>query len=86
MTDQPMPSATGELASALAEVGGLLANDGFTSAWEVTEAGVVFRVGVGDTECADCLVPRPVLEVMLNNALQDTDYTLARVEMPASQA
>lgn len=68
--------------TALADVTAVLASDGFTAAWEDTDEGVVFRVGIGDTDCADCLVPRGVLELMVGSALEPTGRRLARLEMP----
>lgn len=67
---------------ALADVVAVLDRDGFTSEWEDTDAGLVFRVGAGTAECADCLVPKSVLELIVSNALAGTGRTLARVELP----
>lgn len=71
--------------AALAEVVAVLDSDGFTAVWEETDEGVVFRVVVGGTDCADCLVPRPVLELMLGSALEPTGRPLARLEMPGDR-
>lgn len=68
--------------AALAEVATVLHSDGFTAAWEDTEEGVVFRVGIGVADCADCLVPRGVLELMIGSALEPTGRRLARLDMP----
>lgn len=68
--------------AALAEVVAVLHSDGFTAAWHETDEGVVFRVGAGTADCADCLVPRAVLELMVGTALGSTGRRLARVEMP----
>jgi hypothetical protein len=70
------------VAEALLPVCEVLQSDGFTGEWEETDAGVVFRVGVGSADCEDCLVPRKVLELMVGNALEPTGLRLARLEMP----
>ena len=64
----------------------MLDADGFIATWEQTPDGASFSIGIGDTDCADCLVPRPVLELMLTNALADTGYRLAQLRMPTDPA
>jgi hypothetical protein len=71
-----------EVGEALAPVRAVLETDGFTGDWQETDAGVVFRVGVGSADCEDCLVPRAVLELMVGSALEPTGRRLARLEMP----
>jgi hypothetical protein len=68
--------------AALAEVAAVLDTDGFTAVWEDTDDGVVFRVGIGAADCADCLVPRAVLELMVGSALEPTGRPLARLDLP----
>jgi len=70
------------LADALASVREVLESDGFTGEWQETDAGVVFRVGLGTADCEDCLVPRSVLEMMVGSALAPTGRRLARLDMP----
>lgn len=70
------------VAEALAPIRAVLESDGYTGEWEETEGGVVFRVGAGTADCADCLVPRAVLERMVGSALEPTGTALARLEMP----
>jgi hypothetical protein len=73
---------TTDVGEALAEVCAVLDSDGFTGEWQESDDGVVFRVGVGTADCEDCLVPRPVLELMVGSALVPTGRRLARLEMP----
>ena len=82
---EPSP-ASPTLDTALAEVARTLDADGFVASWEQTEDGVSFAIGIGDTDCADCLVPRPVMELMLANALADTGLRLASLRMPTDPA
>jgi hypothetical protein len=73
-----------ELDRALTGLRDVLGADGYHL--DCTTAGnhsVVVRVVAGPDACADCLVPRPVMEGILADALQATPYTVARVEMPA---
>lgn len=76
----------GLIEEALAEINTFLASDGFTSEWDIDASGAVtFRIGAGDAECPECLVPKPVLEAMLNDALAGTGHPLADVQVPAPQ-
>lgn len=77
-----MPDPAPTLDAALADVRTALDSDGFSATWTDTENGVVVRVGAGDADCADCLVPRPVLELMITNALEPTGRPLARLDLP----
>ena len=74
------------LRAALQDVVDLLERDGFTSNWRRTEGGLVFSVGVGAADCADCLAPEPVLRMMIQNAIHGTGLELERVEMPSAHA
>jgi hypothetical protein len=76
---------TQDIGEALAEVCSVLESDGFTGAWQLTGADVVFRVGLGTADCEDCLVPRAVLELMVGSALAPTGLRLARLEMPGEE-
>jgi hypothetical protein len=76
-----------ELDRALTGLRDVLGADGYQL--DATASGdhsVVVRVVAGPDACADCLVPRPVMEGILADALQATPYTVARVEMPADGA
>ena len=74
---------THSMEEALADINSFLARDGFTSDWETDESGAVtFHVGAGEAECPECLVPKAVLEAMLNDALEGTGHPLAAVQVP----
>ncbi len=78
-TDQP------SLDVALAEVQTLLERDGFTASWDLDEqGGLRFRVGATDTACIDCLVPKPVIEAILADALEGTGHHVAEVSLPGT--
>jgi hypothetical protein len=60
----------------------MLATDGYELRWSLSSPGTVLvRVVAG--ACADCLVPRPLMEGILSDALGPTPYTLDRVVLPA---
>jgi hypothetical protein len=40
---------------------------------------MVVRIAAGPDACADCLVPRPVMETIMSNALEPTPYTLDHI-------
>jgi hypothetical protein len=61
----------------------MLAADGYLLRWSVTEAGkVAIQIQAGEGACADCLVPLPVIEGIMSDALGATPYTLDRVVLP----
>ena len=63
----------------------VLAADGYTLEWSVDERDrVVVRILAGEDACADCLVPLPVMESIMSDALSATPYTLDRIVLPAS--
>ena len=62
----------------------MLASDGYTLSWSVTgEDRVIVRIEAGPEACADCLVPLPVMEAIMSDALAPTGYTLDHVVLPA---
>ncbi|HLM03857.1 MAG TPA: hypothetical protein VK402_01560 [Blastococcus sp.] len=78
-------SAT-ELGTALAAPTAMLESDGFVATWEVDAAnGVHFTVLPGSAECQDCLVPKPVMEAIIGEALEGTPWSLAEVTLPADK-
>jgi hypothetical protein len=75
-----------ELRSALAAPTHMLESDGFEASWEVDAAnGVHFTVLPGSAECQDCLVPKPVMEAIIGDALDGTPWSLAEVTLPADK-
>jgi len=64
----------------------MMASDGYTLSWSVTgEDRVVVRIEAGADACADCLVPMPVMETIMSNALDPTPYTLDHIVLPATE-
>ena len=52
--------------------------------WQADDQGkVVVRIEAGPDACADCLVPLPVMQAIISDALADTPYSLDRIELPA---
>jgi hypothetical protein len=76
-----------DLRAALAAPTQMLESDGFEASWEVDATnGVHFTVSPGRAECQDCLVPKPVMEAIIGDALEGTPWTLAEVTLPADKA
>jgi hypothetical protein len=74
------------LDTALQEFRDMLATDGYELNWTVTgEDKVQIQIVAGADACADCLVPLPVIEGIMTDALAPTPYTLDRVLLPASE-
>jgi hypothetical protein len=62
----------------------MLATDGYELRWSLSSPGAVLvQVVAGEGACADCLVPRPLMEGILSDALGPTGYALDRVVLPA---
>lgn len=81
------PSTTPESSTTLDEAFGelttVLAADGFAAEWDAdADRRLRFRILATDAACAECLVPRVVLESMLTAALEGTGYELAEVALP----
>ncbi|TFD59661.1 hypothetical protein E3T43_03455 [Cryobacterium sp. Hh7] len=71
--------------TALAGFRDMLATDGYLLSWEETKPQlVVVRIAAGEDACADCLVPQPVMEAIMTQALAGTDYTLDHVVLPGA--
>lgn len=68
---------------ALAEVQAFLQRDGFTASWSLDgQGGLRFCIDATETACVDCLVPQPVIEAILTDALQGTGHRVAEVTLP----
>ena len=83
----PGPAAPGAAAldGALQKFRDVLAADGYILGWSVTEDDrVIVRIEAGAEACADCLVPLPVMEAIMSDALGPTPYTLDHIVLPAS--
>ncbi|GGP12858.1 hypothetical protein LDL08_32150 [Nonomuraea glycinis] len=62
----------------------LMATDGYELTYSVAgEDRVVVEIVAGADACADCLVPLPIMESIMSDALAPTPYTLDHVVMPA---
>ncbi len=82
-TDRSDPALTAALAGPTA----MLESDGFEAAWEVDAVnGVHFTVSPGSADCQDCLVPKPVMEAILADALDGTPWSVAEVTLPADKS
>jgi hypothetical protein len=67
----------------MTEVGSLLERDGFTLDWSVEpDGGITLKIGAGEADCADCLVPEPVLRAIVSKALGSSDYYVKRLDLP----
>ena len=73
--------------AALAKFRDVLAADGYQLDWSLSGAGrVTIRIVAGPEACADCLVPLPVMEAIMTDALGPTPYALDHIELPAAHA
>jgi hypothetical protein len=62
----------------------LMATDGYELTYSLAgEDRVVVEIVAGADACADCLVPLPIMESIMSDALAPTPYTLDHVVMPA---
>jgi hypothetical protein len=81
-TPAPDPATT-VLDGALQGLRDMLGADGYTLAWSVTgQDRVQVQILAGEDACAECLVPLPVIEGIMSDALGPTPYTLDRVVLP----
>ncbi|NEE00449.1 hypothetical protein [Phytoactinopolyspora halotolerans] len=72
--------------AALQQFRDMLANDGYLLTWSKSgEDQVVVQVEAGPDACADCLVPQPVMEAIMSEALEATPYRLDHVVLPAGE-
>jgi hypothetical protein len=81
------PAAVGaadELETAFRRFRDMLASDGYTLSWSVTgQDRVIVQIEAGPDACADCLVPLPVMEAIMSDALAPTRYALDHIVLPA---
>lgn len=69
--------------SALQQFREMLASDGYLLNWSALDNDrVVVEIEAGEDACADCLAPKPVVEVIMAAALASTPYTLDHVVLP----
>jgi hypothetical protein len=80
----PDPGGPAILNGALQGFRDMLAADGYELNWSVTgQDKVQVQIVAGQDACADCLVPLPVIEGIMSDALAPTPYTLESVVLPA---
>lgn len=81
MTSDPVAST---LDGALGKFREMLASDGYDLSWELTGSGkVVVQIEAGPEACEDCLVPLPIMEAIMSDALAPTPYALDHIVLPA---
>jgi hypothetical protein len=79
------PDAAAELDRALQGFRDTLAADGYELRWSLSSPGqVVVQILAGAGACADCLVPLPVMEAIMSEALSPTRYALDHIVLPAA--
>jgi hypothetical protein len=72
------------LDGALGQFREMLASDGYDLSWELTEQEkVVVQIEAGPDACEDCLVPLPIMEAIMSDALAPTPYSLDHIVLPA---
>lgn len=72
------------LDEALGKFREMLASDGYDLHWELTEQSrVVVQIEAGPEACEDCLVPLPIMEAIMSDALAPTPYVLDHIVLPA---
>ena len=61
----------------------MLAADGYLLGWTESQPGkLTVNIEAGEGACADCLVPQPVMEAMMSQALSSTSFELDKVVLP----
>lgn len=84
---EPGSGANPEVDGALQGLRDVLGADGYRLDYAVEgERALVVSVLAGPDACADCLVPAAVMEGILADALKETPYSVARIDMPADEA
>jgi hypothetical protein len=72
------------LDGALGKFREMLASDGYDLHWELTgQDKVIVQIEAGPDACADCLVPLPIMESIMSDALASTPYALDHIVLPA---
>ena len=72
------------LDGALGKFRDMLASDGYDLHWELTDQEkVVVQIEAGPEACEDCLVPLPIMEAIMSDALTPTPYALDHIVLPA---
>jgi hypothetical protein len=81
--DDPRTPGESTLDAALGKFRDMLASDGYDLSWSLTgQDKVVVQIEAGPEACADCLVPLPIMEAIMTDALAQTPYGLDRIVLP----
>ena len=81
--DAASPGTPQTLDHAQQRVRDVLAADGSDLRWSVTaQDRVVVEIQAGPEACANCLVPLPVMEAIMSDALAPTPYRLDHIVLP----
>jgi len=84
MTSDAVASTPASIDAALGKFREMLASDGYDLSWKVTDQDkVVVEIEAGPDACADCLVPLPIMEAIMSDALAPTPYALDHIVLPA---
>jgi len=77
------PGTPRALDHALQRFRDVLAADGYDLRWSVTAPDrVVVEIQAGPEACANCLVPLPVMEAIMSDALAPTPNRLDHIVLP----
>jgi len=81
-----MSAPEAEIDAALEEYREMVAKDGYLLSWAPSDPDrIVVTIEAGPDACADCLVPRPVMEAIMSTALEGTPVSLDHVVMPEGE-
>lgn len=71
------------LDTALRKFREMLSSDGYDLSWSLTDQDtVVVQIEAGPDACAECLVPLPIMEAIMSDALAPTPYALDHIVLP----
>jgi hypothetical protein len=77
---------TATVDEALGRFRDMLAADGYRLDWSLSGPDkIVVRIEAGPDACADCLVPLPVMQAIMSDALEPTPYSLDHIVLPTSK-
>jgi hypothetical protein len=83
MTSDAAASTPVSIDAALGKFRDMLASDGYGLSWSLTDHDkIVVHIEAGPDACADCLVPRPIMEAIMADALAPTLYSLDHIVLP----
>jgi Fe-S cluster biogenesis protein NfuA len=78
-------TANQRLDQALAQIEAVVASDGFTCDWQQNADGSLkLRILATEGACHECLVPRAVIQAILDDALTGSDHKVTDIELPDS--